>query len=467
MANFPPSRPGPPPQGPPGKSREPRVGASLEHLAILLGQHGAGPASADIALDILLNEIVEQVSLATRATGAAIALARGTQYICRATTGRNAPDLGMALNTGAGLSGACIQTAEMQRCDDTERDSRVDAAACRELGVRSIVVAPLLKDGELLGVFEILSPLPRAFGDADIEALLTNCRRVIECVSPSEQSPEPAAPPTIPAREPEEAAEPVFSHPSFVEPALQLDEFPDGEDREPVPPIPFPAKFQPPRDYWTPVLAVALMVFTLLLGWLLGRVGKQPAQVATPVNSTPSTPATASAEANLSPQHVEAAAGPAKKNMDAKTPAQPQKAPAVAAVKSPESAGGLTVYENGKLVFKLTPAPRAHAPVEYASTRTSEPAQLTPPAALARLIQRVEPHYPDAARQQHIQGPVVLQTLVGKDGVVREMKALSGDSQLVMAAADAVRQWHFKPYLSQGSPVEFETEITVEFMLPE
>ena len=83
------------------------------------------------------------------------------------------------------------------------------------------------------------------------------------------------------------------------------------------------------------------------------------------------------------------------------------------------------------------------------------------------LLERVEPQYPEAARQQHIQGPVVLNVLVGTSGLVRQLKVISGDPQLVKAASEAVRQWRFKPHQLKGKTVEFETRITVNFALPE
>ena len=81
-------------------------------------------------------------------------------------------------------------------------------------------------------------------------------------------------------------------------------------------------------------------------------------------------------------------------------------------------------------------------------------------------MQRVEPEYPEAAREQHIQGPVILEALVGKDGAVENLSTVSGDPQLATAATDAVRQWRFKPFLRNGSPEEFQTQITVSFRLP-
>jgi TonB family protein len=82
------------------------------------------------------------------------------------------------------------------------------------------------------------------------------------------------------------------------------------------------------------------------------------------------------------------------------------------------------------------------------------------------VVERVEPQYPEAARQQHLQGPVVLSALVGTDGAVRELKVVSGDPLLAKAATDAVRQWRFRPHRSNDGSVEFETQITVNFALP-
>jgi protein TonB len=83
----------------------------------------------------------------------------------------------------------------------------------------------------------------------------------------------------------------------------------------------------------------------------------------------------------------------------------------------------------------------------------------------ARLIQRVEPVYPDRALQLRIQGQVELEALVGKDGSIEQLKLVSGDELLAAAAADAVRQWHFKPYESDGQAVEFSTRLNVDFRL--
>ena len=100
-----------------------------------------------------------------------IALARGDRMVCRATLGDKAPGVGVCLNTRSGLSGACVQTREMQLCDDTLVDPRVNATACSDLGIRSIVVLPILEGEELWGVLEVFSLVPHAFSDSDLQEL--------------------------------------------------------------------------------------------------------------------------------------------------------------------------------------------------------------------------------------------------------------------------------------------------------
>src|SRR5437879_6033742 len=75
----------------------------------------------------------------------------------------------------------------------------------------------------------------------------------------------------------------------------------------------------------------------------------------------------------------------------------------------------------------------------------------------AALVHRVGPVYPDDARQAKVQGNVTLHVIVGPDGSVKSLKVLSGPSSLAPAAAAAVRQWRYKPYLINGKPVEVET----------
>ncbi|HUA15886.1 MAG TPA: energy transducer TonB [Verrucomicrobiae bacterium] len=81
------------------------------------------------------------------------------------------------------------------------------------------------------------------------------------------------------------------------------------------------------------------------------------------------------------------------------------------------------------------------------------------------LIHRVQPVYPQLARDARVQGPVVLFAVISKEGTIDKLKVLSGHPMLVAAAIDAVRQWRYKPYILNNEPIEVETQITVNFVL--
>jgi protein TonB len=82
------------------------------------------------------------------------------------------------------------------------------------------------------------------------------------------------------------------------------------------------------------------------------------------------------------------------------------------------------------------------------------------------LVKKVQPKYPPNALRARIEGSVQLLATISKNGDISTVKILSGDSQLSHAAADAVKQWKYKPYLLNGSPVEIQTQITVNFKVP-
>ncbi len=81
------------------------------------------------------------------------------------------------------------------------------------------------------------------------------------------------------------------------------------------------------------------------------------------------------------------------------------------------------------------------------------------------LIHKIAPVYPQSALQMHVQGKVILQAVIGKDGRIQNLHSISGPKELIPAAVGAVQQWRYKPYLLMGEPVEVETQITVNFQL--
>ncbi len=84
----------------------------------------------------------------------------------------------------------------------------------------------------------------------------------------------------------------------------------------------------------------------------------------------------------------------------------------------------------------------------------------------AEIVSRpVEPNYPLLAKQMKVQGAVVLEALIGRDGNIQDLHILSGPAILSAAAREAVKQWRFKPYFQSGSAVETEARITVNFTI--
>jgi len=81
------------------------------------------------------------------------------------------------------------------------------------------------------------------------------------------------------------------------------------------------------------------------------------------------------------------------------------------------------------------------------------------------LIRKVQPAYPPLARSARIQGAVVLQAVISKQGTIENLLVLTGHPMLAPAAIEAVRQWRYRPYILNGEPVEVETQVTVNFSL--
>ena len=117
------------------------------------------------------------------------------------------------------------------------------------------------------------------------------------------------------------------------------------------------------------------------------------------------------------------------------------------------TSGGLTVTENGKVIYRADPS-EAEQPPEAESQMP------------ARWIHRVDPEYPEEAKAQRIQGAVVLDVQVLHDGTVGNIKILSGDPLLAEAAVKAVKQWQYQPDAAEAGVAGSQTQVTVKFSLP-
>jgi putative methionine-R-sulfoxide reductase with GAF domain len=139
--------------------------------------------AAELDLEPAISAITERAQHLTGATGAAIALRAGNEIVCRARAGRTAPDLGVRLQTDAGISAEAVRSGEVMLCHDAERNPRVDLASCRRLGVRSILVSPLRFYRRTLGVFEVLSSSASAFDERDVATMQLLSSMMVAAIS--------------------------------------------------------------------------------------------------------------------------------------------------------------------------------------------------------------------------------------------------------------------------------------------
>jgi protein TonB len=141
-------------------------------------------------------------------------------------------------------------------------------------------------------------------------------------------------------------------------------------------------------------------------------------------------------------------------------------------VKHANAAGSATVNEAPPLsMAAIAPAGNGGslpnlAGGEAAPTPVLQSVGVSQGVSQGLVLKKVQPKYPATALQMRIEGSVELLATIAKNGDISGLKILKGDPQLARAAADAVKQWKYKPYLLNGEPVEIQTQITVDFKLP-
>jgi GAF domain-containing protein len=137
--------------------------------AVLATQHEI--STAKLGTVGVMNLIARQAQHLTDAGGAVVELLDGTELVYRAASGRAAKSLGLRVDSRKSLSGLCFHTEEVMRCDDSEKDDRVDKSACRWVGIRSMALAPLAHEERAVGVLAVISPTVSAFGERDVWTL--------------------------------------------------------------------------------------------------------------------------------------------------------------------------------------------------------------------------------------------------------------------------------------------------------
>jgi len=217
---------------------------------------------------------------------------------------------------------------------------------------------------------------------------------------------------------------------------------------------------------------------------------KAPAASALSPTSQPATPTTAVAVPSTNPATDNEEAAPendkvsspssTKSSSSTSSPAS-KSAPAAKAVKVPLVVkGGSVPAIHTKADVADAPAPSmigiatpgSSAPPPNLVTSGSAPRlavqtlNISQGVSQGLLIKKVQPTYPPAALNMHIEGVVQLNATISKAGDITKVQVLSGQPQLIKAASDAVKQWKYKPYLLNGEPVEIQTGVTINFKLP-
>lgn len=409
------------------------------------------PAALAQSLQVHLQALADEILLLAGGDGIAIGLAENGELRCRAASGI-APPLGTRIDARSGLTGACLSTGTLLRCDDSEQDPRVDRQVCRALGIRAMVCVPVSAGQEVVGIFEIFSCRPNAFLNVDSAGLHGKAQEIANCFTAEEALARAA-----------------------VASATELGTAGDlARSWTPVPPTARrPARVHLSSRAWQAVLGALVLALGLFLLLRAIRasgpaasawITPQPASAATSglelppavtrrldQSPTPQSHArlrSATAEHNLSAPpkpSIVVASGHASPS---EAPPQVPPSPLLAA----ESPGSDAL---SKLVDSLPAAQPSLSQGLRVSSGVPQPV----------LVHRVEPVYPALARQSGIEGAVVLEALVTKNGQVTGLRATSGNSLLAASALRAVSQWRYRPSRLNGEPIEVPVKITLNFEL--
>ena len=345
-----------------------------------------------------------------------------------------------------------MRTGKVLICDDTQLDSRVDADVCLSLGLRSLAAVPL-QPSEMQGLLEVFSNYPANFSREHVAILkgvaglveLAYARISVETAAAEAVVEEPITP--IPA---------VTVDESLAEPRA-IDWLRDSQENAGERKFP----------YWTVPLVLTLVLLSFR-GWMAWR---EPAKVSAspfPVVSREA-PVRNELLQKASPSHV----APRRRALQPEASETPE----VVVRNFNDSRSSEGPADDGKSAeddsneapqLPLLSANNAVLGNLVANEATMPKVAMKVSQGVVRgnIVHRVPPVYPPDALNQGLSGPVVLRATINEKGTVEQVKAVSGSAVLARAAADAVKQWKYEPSLLNGTPVQVETEITVNFKRP-
>jgi len=180
--------------------------------------------------------------------------------------------------------------------------------------------------------------------------------------------------------------------------------------------------------------------------------------------AAPMPPAAATPTNQRTVQHP--STGPA---VDAPNPfAAPRRIPTTIATgpdTAPPPSGPFSAFSTSGDPFGIGPGLSSQPPRRVVAPEPNAPIRVPSTLAAGLLLRKVVPGYPALAKAMHIQGTIVLAATIAKDGTIANLRVLSGTAILQQSALEAVSQWHYRPYLLNGQPVDVETTVNVVYTL--
>ncbi len=193
--------------------------------------------------------------------------------------------------------------------------------------------------------------------------------------------------------------------------------------------------------------------------------GHEHKQAKASVPAAPKAPMAASTErATLPPLEVEVVAGNRRMGVPAKSNAINVDVDTGETSTGSTSTGSTLAGSGANVSAPAASAPITRVPILSASNSAGERARVSPQASQTVTVS-VPPSYPLLAREMKVQGAVSLRALISREGNIQDLQILSGPAILAAAAREAVKQWHFKPYVLDGQAVETQARITVNFTI--
>jgi TonB family protein len=481
MAPLPPLTPSPP-EAPgarvPGRTRSVLSGESVRQsdADVILDKLRQIIAAGTQETETILGSIAEATRSLTGATGTAIAMPRDGAVRCVGRSGETAPELGARLNVDSGISGECLRTGAILRCDDASRDFHVDAEVCRRLGLQSIAVVPLRGQHGRVGVLEAFSTQSYAFSHHDMDILgrlagLAEAawvrRSGTEVSSKAETTDEEESHFTVgQAASPLAIASDALAR---VGEALRTGLY---------------DKLQTERKWRYGTiggLSVLVLILLSVLGWRVwykASIASKSVQHPSPQAAPAERPDVAAIRRLLPPHGIgylkvrgglhgvrrRGRVGPRNRTLGSGFPRQSNSGSSV----NMDTSGSIPGADD---ISQIAASSASSTDLGSALSTASTMPRLSLPISQAMaggiLQHKVQPVYPPDARRVRLEGNVVLEAMVTVEGQVEDLKLISGNSLLAQAAMDAVSQWRYTPYLLNGKPARKEIRITISFVAPQ